>query len=374
MATLALAAAGAAVGGAILPAGVSVLGATLSGAAIGSQIGALAGSYVDQALFGSSGESKVVEGPRLRDLHVTSSTEGAPIPQLLGRARLGGQVIWATDFEEVAVRTTQSSGGGGGGKGAPAASSTVEQVDYTYYANFAVAIAEGETTALVRVWADGQEVDLSRFTYRFYRGTATQQTDSLISAVEGSSSAPAFRNTSYIVFERLPLAEFGNRLPQFSFEVVRMREDSLHKARGIVVIPGSGEFVYGTQEVVRTIAPGENESENLHSRLGGTDWSVSMDQMSYGLPRIKNASLIVSWFGDDLRAGSCQVKPGVERTGKKTSPWTWSVAGIGRDDAHVVSLKDGRPAYGGTPSDLSVISAIQDLKARGIAVTLTPFL
>ena len=51
MATLALAVAGAAAGGALLPGGISILGATLSGAAIGSQVGALAGSFIDQALL-----------------------------------------------------------------------------------------------------------------------------------------------------------------------------------------------------------------------------------------------------------------------------------------------------------------------------------
>src|SRR5918992_1153831 len=55
MATLALAVAGAAAGGALLPTGVTVLGATLGGAAIGAQVGAVAGSFVDQALFGASG-------------------------------------------------------------------------------------------------------------------------------------------------------------------------------------------------------------------------------------------------------------------------------------------------------------------------------
>ena len=78
MATLALAAAGAAAGSALLPAGVSVLGATISGAALGSQIGAFAGSYIDKSLFGPSGQTRVMEGPRLTDLHVTASTEGSP--------------------------------------------------------------------------------------------------------------------------------------------------------------------------------------------------------------------------------------------------------------------------------------------------------
>src|SRR5690606_17173974 len=41
-------------------------------------------------------------------------------------------------------------------------------------------------------------------------------------------------------------------------------------------------------------------------------------------------------------------------------------------DVPVVSSHNGGPAYGGTPSDASVLAAIADLKARGIAVTLYP--
>ncbi|MEO1266243.1 MAG: hypothetical protein AAFV26_11120, partial [Pseudomonadota bacterium] len=118
MATLALAAAGAAVGSAVLPAGISVFGATLTGAAIGTQVGALAGSVIDQALFGPGQQSH--EGPRLDELRVTTSTEGAPIPKVYGAARLGGQVIWADDFEEVVSDEEVGGGkgsslGGGGG-------------------------------------------------------------------------------------------------------------------------------------------------------------------------------------------------------------------------------------------------------------------
>ena len=89
MATLALAVVGAAVGGALLPAGLSVLGATLTGAALGSQVGALTGSFIDQALLGASGQP-LQQGPRLSNLRVMASTEGAPVPRLYGRARLGG--------------------------------------------------------------------------------------------------------------------------------------------------------------------------------------------------------------------------------------------------------------------------------------------
>ena len=104
MATLALAVAGAAVGGALLPAGVTMLGATLTGAAIGSQVGALAGSFVDQCAARRLRAARTRAGPAPLRSRVTASTEGAPIPRLYGRARLGGQVIWATNLEEEVVQ------------------------------------------------------------------------------------------------------------------------------------------------------------------------------------------------------------------------------------------------------------------------------
>lgn len=369
MATLALAAVGAAVGSALLPSGIAVLGATLTGAAIGTQIGALAGSYIDQALFGASGGSKQVQGPRLSDLHVTASTEGAAIPRIYGRVRSGGQVIWATDFEEEAV-TQEANGGGkgiGGGDGAT-------QTTYRYYANFAVALAEGEIASIGRVWANGQEIDLSELTYRLYTGTPDQPADSLIQSHEGAANTPAFRDTAYIVFERLALAAHGNHLPQLSFEIYRAIEPFADQIKGVVIIPGSGEFVYATTPVTLTTGYGTSTSENAHTRQGRTDWTVSMDQLESTLPGANAVSLIVSWFGTDLRVDHCQILPGVERREKLTSPDLWSVAGQDRATAYVVSQREGRAAYGGTPSDATVIAAIRDLVTRGKSVTLTPFI
>lgn len=370
MATLALAATGAAVGNALLPSGLTVFGATISGAALGSQIGAIAGSFVDQALLGGSGQTRTFTGPRLSDLRLTASTEGAPIPRVYGRARIGGQVIWATDFEEEVVTTEV----GGGGKGGGGSSASTKQIEYRYYANFAVALAEGEISGIGRVWADGQELDLGSITWRLYTGSEDQQPDSLISAHEGPENTPAYRGLAYIVFERMPLAPYGNRLPQLSFEVFRAVDDFHHNVQGIVLIPGSGEFVYSSKEVTRREAWGLQVAENVHTRQGGTDWTVSLDQLQTFLPNVKSVSLVTSWFGTDLRAGHCQIRPGVEIANKKTSSLTWSVAGVSRANAHVVSLHEGRPAYGGTPSDQTVISAIQDLKNRGFSVVLTPFI
>jgi hypothetical protein len=91
MATLALAAAGAAIGGAVLPTGFSLLGATITGATLGSQLGAIAGSIVDQALLGGSAATKHVEGPRLSELHITASTEGAAFRASMGARGSAGR-------------------------------------------------------------------------------------------------------------------------------------------------------------------------------------------------------------------------------------------------------------------------------------------
>ena len=100
MAALVLSVAGAA-------AGKAVFGP--AGAIAGRLIGALAGNAIDRALFGSRQEI-AQEGPRLADLAVMASTEGAPIPRVYGRARLPGQVIWATNLEEVVSTTSQTAG------------------------------------------------------------------------------------------------------------------------------------------------------------------------------------------------------------------------------------------------------------------------
>jgi hypothetical protein len=246
MATLALAAVGAAAGSALLPSGISLFGAALSGAALGSQIGALAGSYVDNAFFGA-GTGRAASGPRLQTVHLTTSAEGAPVPRIYGRARIGGQVIWADDILEEKVT---SSSGGGKGVGASGGSKTVE---YRYSASFAVALCEGVISGIGRVWADGRELDLTQIAYRLYTGSEHQSADTLISAKLGADAAPAFRGTAYILFQDLALADFGNRIPQLSFEVSRPVDRFGERVRGVVMIPGSGEFVYATEPVSQTL-------------------------------------------------------------------------------------------------------------------------
>ena len=177
MASLVLSVAGAAVGGAVFgPAG----------AIAGRLVGAIGGNLIDRALFG--GGERNLEGPRLADLDVMASTEGAPIPRVYGRARLSGQVIWATKLDEVVSLRSETDSGA---KGSPGV--TTNATVYSYFANFAVGLCEGPIGRVARIWADGKPLDLAGLNYRIYTGSETQDADPLIVAREGAGNAPAYR-------------------------------------------------------------------------------------------------------------------------------------------------------------------------------------
>ena len=358
MAALVLSTAGGALG--------SVFGPV--GAIAGRIAGALAGNLIDRAVFG--GGNTATSGPRLADLDVMASTEGAPIPRVYGRARLAGQVIWATQLEEVATDETTSSGGG---KGGMVAGPTTTNTTYTYFANVAVGLCEGIIGRVGRIWADGKLLDTEGLNIRVHRGTEDQTADDLIVAKEGAGSAPAYRGLAYIVFERLPLAGFGNRIPQLSFEIIRPIGDLERMTRAVTLIPGTTEFGYEPATVVALVGPGQSQPENRHASHARSDVVAALDDLQGLCPNLERIALVVAWFGSDLRAGHCTVKPGVDSVIKVTTPFAWSVNGVTRNTATLVSQVNGTPAFGGTPSDQSVIHLIHEVKARGLKITFYPF-
>ncbi|RYE96205.1 MAG: hypothetical protein EOO78_21895 [Oxalobacteraceae bacterium] len=93
---------------------------TLIGGPLGGALGALLGRQVDHAIIGSPRR----EGPRLKELAITTSSYGAPIARHHGLVRAPGTVIWATQLTE----TSETSGGKGGSATA-----------YSYTSSFAVA-------------------------------------------------------------------------------------------------------------------------------------------------------------------------------------------------------------------------------------------
>ena len=372
MATILLSAAGAAIGGAV---GGSVLG--LSSVAIGRFAGAVIGRSIDQRLLGQG--SEVVETGRVSRLRLTGAGEGDAIPQVYGRMRVGGQVIWATEFRE---NVTVTQGNRGGGKGSPRPA-TPDTRSISYSVSVALALCEGEIARVARVWADGTEVSFSGLNMRAYPGTRDQLPDPLIEAVEGAGNVPAYRGTAYVVIEDLDISQFGNRVPQFSFEVCRPSQvgtpgadlDPVRAVRGVALLPGSGEYVLATTPVTMNFGFGASGVANVNTPSGQPDFVTALEALTGELPACGATSLIVSWFGDDLRCGECRIRPRVEQKQFDAMSMPWEVSGLRRAQAGEVPRDAaGREVYGGTPTDQAVIEAILALQQAGQEVLYYPFI
>ncbi|MBS8226722.1 baseplate multidomain protein megatron [Vannielia litorea] len=368
MATIVLSAAGAALGSTF---GGTFLG--LSGAVIGRAIGATLGRVIDQRLMGQG--SQVVETGKVERFRVTGASEGAPIGQLYGRMRIGGQVIWATQFKET-VRDEST-----GGKGAPSGP-TVRS--YSYSISLAVALCEGEISRVGRVWADGVELAPDDLNMRVYTGSEEQLPDPKMEAIEGAGRVPAYRGVAYVVIEDLELGDFGNRVPQLSFEVVRPvgEEVDTPEARSlsrvvqaVALVPGTGEYALATTPVHYDFGLGETQSANVNNPTGQTDFALSIGTLDEELPACGSVSLVVSWFGDDLRCGTCQIRPKVEQADFDGKPMAWRVSDETRATAGLTPQnEDGRPIYGGTPADEAVVEAITALRDSGQELVFYPFI
>jgi hypothetical protein len=212
-------------GQAVLTIGGTIVGAYFGNPALGYTLGSMAG----QAFFPT--DLGTVSGPRLNDTNIQVSTVGSPIAIVYGTYALSGNVIWSSGIIEAVSKKKQ------GGKGGP--TQTVKT--YTYSANVAVGVCEGEMAAIMRIWADAaliydarpQQDDESDEDYdsrviansklmaktEVYLGDAAQLPDPTIESYEGAGKISAFRDLCYVVFADFQLANYGNRIPNFRFEV-----------------------------------------------------------------------------------------------------------------------------------------------------------
>lgn len=154
MATIALYAAGAAIGGSMALTGVGIFVAVTS-AAIGGAIGGAVGGVIDSqfimpALFGSTSQS----GPRLEELDIQTASEGSSIKKFYGpNCRAAGTIVWLptlTEREDTAAGGKGGFGLGGGTSG----------TYYKYYANMYVVAGRagsgGAVSRIKKIWAEGR--------------------------------------------------------------------------------------------------------------------------------------------------------------------------------------------------------------------------
>jgi len=209
MARLALSVTGAAVGG-------------FFGGPTGAAIGWNVGSAIGAAAFPDTFQAT---GPRLDELRVQSSSYGKAVPLVYGSSRIGGNMIWTSGLKE--RKKKEDSGGKGGG-------SKTETTTYTYSSSFAIVVCHGPIVGFARIWADGNLIYDNRtnaysgssqtantnLPVTFYYGTTTQLPDPTMESHEGVGNVPAYTGRAYVVFDDLQLGDYGNRIPNLTFEVV----------------------------------------------------------------------------------------------------------------------------------------------------------
>ncbi len=361
----------------------NTLGGPLGGA-IGGYLGASIGSYFDRKLFNLNKTQKI-SGYRLDDLAVQTSTYGKTIPIVYGKMRISGNIIWSTAIKEVLSSEMISQQYG---KGFSRPSATIDKTNYNYYVTMAIAICEGEIDGIERIWADNKLLDQSKLKFRLYKGTETQNPDSFMQSIDGIDKTPAYRGLAYIFIEEFQINEYGSHIPNFTFEVKRnlLNESSIeNQIQGVNIIPASGEFVYDTEIQFKSDIVNFNQANIIDKKRkrinNNTDSSnlsdavVSLNQMHDSLPNIQYISVVVAWFADDLNIGKCKIYPAIENRNISTFPDEWSVFGLKRKDARIITKdKDGNPIYGGTISDKALINYLKELKKRNYKVMLYPML
>ncbi|MFY9589535.1 hypothetical protein [Rickettsia endosymbiont of Halotydeus destructor] len=292
-------------------------GGAIKGAVLGAAIGNLFGK---KKKTNDNFSSNIREGARLNDLKVQISSYGEVIPKVYGTIRLAGNIIWATDIKEFETKGFEEYG----------EDDFRRVINYNYSASLAIAICEGEIEEIIRIWADGTlltegTLRASQGKFNIHLGTEEQLPDDIIAKYKTPGTYPAYRGLCYIVFEDLPLAQFGNCIPNFTFEVrkkTQIKPSVEDKIKEIVLIPGAGEFVYSntvhykqyrTKVGRKTVDFWGKNYLNIHNYSGKANMLLAMEQMAKTLPNLEWVAVVVCWFATASNAGNCRIVPKVER-------------------------------------------------------------
>ncbi|MDP5083247.1 MAG: hypothetical protein NWP61_03275, partial [Rickettsiaceae bacterium] len=310
--------------------------------------------------------------------YISKAEYGTAIPLIFGKMRVPGQIIWAGNVrsDRNISTTTQHF---------KKQHTTLNKhtIALEYYANFAMAICEGEITEIGRVWFDDQVINLGQYNFRLYKGDEEQLADPLIVSLS-ESAAPAYRGLAYIVFERLPLADFNDVIPNLSFEITRKpnikQEHSVEDlVKAMVMIPGSGEYVYDTiiQKKSVLLPSGAAMSTtilNSHNHYNIANSIHSLNQLQMTCPNIEWVSPVVCWFGNKLDAKDCTIKPAVEFKDVNLSySEEWLVGGYDRNTAYEITKDNfNNPLYGGSVNDASVVRYLVEIKQRQLNIMFYP--
>ncbi len=329
---------------------------TLIAGPVGGALGALAGQQIDARLFAP----KARHGPRLGDLAVQTSAYGTQIPKLFGRMRVAGTVIWATDIQESRSRS-------GGGKGRP------RTVEYSYSASFAVALSARPIRRVERIWADGKLLrgaagDWKTDTgFRLHLGSEDQEVDPLIASVEGAAQAPAHRGLAYAVFEALQLADFGNRIPSLSFEVVADEEPV--SAGTIADALSGGAVVAGDSSpaVAGYAASGDSQRSAIQALAELVPMSLRDDGERLVLGRPGGAAVVLGADEIGTEAGTAGGRPDFVRRSGEAVPGVVTLTHYDPARDYQSGMQRAVRLLGGRTEQRAVAAALDASSAKAFA-------
>ncbi len=305
---------------------------------------------------------------------------GSVIKELYGICKIDGKLLCITEIrEKLEAREEQKFTKSQELKSVK----TINQK--TFFTDVAISICAGEIHDIHRIWIDDEIVDLAQenLKFRLYKGSEDQEPDSALSAFYKENTT-AFRGLCYIVIEDFPLSFYGN-IPDFSFEVLKkpniISDHSVENmVKSMVIIPGSGEFVYDTKvQEKEYLANAENniivnKKINSHNFKKIPNSIYSLDNLQFVCPKIDYVSVVVCWFGNSLNIANCDILPYVENEVDNTRySEDWRSGGYTRENAKIISKDSfGNPNYGGTVNDQSLIRYVREIKDRGLKVLLYP--
>ncbi len=348
---------------------------------IGNKVGKHFGGKLDKALFfGRDSQSFGKESRNLAFDDINNSA-GKFIPLIYGTARVEGQIIWHSKVKDslnVTLKDIDIFG--------------INQhmhTSHNYSISLAIGICEGIIEDITRLWINNHEISINSLNFRLYKGSDNQTPDHLLETSYGIGNTPAFRGLAYLVIDDFPIKQFGYGVPVFAFEVKRklLLKDDEHslekKLKSVVIIPGSGEFVYDSKIQYKQLGKWINNTWiesgikgeiNLNNNSKLSDAELSLNQLKNDCPNIKWSAPVASWYANSMDIKNCTIKPGVEyQDNVITTPDLWRVAGFERKNAYLLSKdKNLRPNYGGTTADISLIRYIELLKSKNLKVMFYP--
>lgn len=265
----------------------------------------VAASVVASILLNLILPKPTVTPTKLQNKDAPSADYGFNIPiGITGSHTYQGSLIWALPLGEILEEIEPEGGGGGKGFGSP----TVEA--FAYYASCAYILAYvgdydpntstgvpfNNTYELLYLKLNDTSLDINSPYITFYNGSYTQNPDPTIALSEPDT--PAYRGFSYIVFDNLPVKNYGNSF--FAVTAVLKRGNTINSVGGIDRVLNLAQT--DNESPAYTLYPNLASIQNnvklfkdsgfLGFRLpsSGQSWKESLEQLGYCLHTLGKTS------------------------------------------------------------------------------------